>query len=73
MIKNQFAFQHKKLDKENNNKKNTFKYFTIVYTCLTPRVKLKYSQACSYACQGGSMLRNLSIGSVGTMSYKLFI
>jgi len=34
---------------------------------------MKYSQALSYACQGGSMLRNLSPASAGTMSHKFFI
>jgi hypothetical protein len=47
---------------------NTFKFLTVVYTWSTPREKMKYSQALSYACQGGSILRNLSPTSAGTMS-----
>lgn len=51
-------------------KYNTFKFFTVVYTCSDPQLNKKYSQARSYACQGGSMLRNLSPGTPGTMSDK---
>lgn len=51
-------------------KDNTFKYLTDVYTCLIPWVNVKYSQERSYACQGGSMLRNISPGTAGTMSPK---
>lgn len=56
-------------DKSNN----TFRFLTVVYTCSIPHVKIKYSQALSYACQGGSMLRNLSPTSAGTVSHKFFI
>lgn len=34
---------------------------------------MKYSQALSYACQEGSMLRNLSPASAGTVSHKFCI
>lgn len=44
-----------------------------MYTCSIPWVNMKYSQARSYACQGGSMLRNRSPGTAGTMSHKLLI
>lgn len=52
---------------------NTFKFGTVVYTCSIPCVNMKYSLARSYACQDGSMLRNLSPGSAGTISHKFFI
>lgn len=55
------------------NKNGTFRNLTDVYTCLIPWVNVKYSQERSYACQGGSMLRNISPGTAGTMSPKLFI
>ena len=35
------------------------------------KAHIKYSQARSYACQGGSMLKNLSPGPAGTISHKL--
>ena len=52
-------------------KLHTFRFLTVVYTCSIPRVNMKYSAARSYACQGGSMLRNLSPGTAGRMSQKL--
>lgn len=51
-------------------KNDTFRNLTDVYTCLIPWVNVKYSQERSYACQGGSMLRNISPGTAGTMSPK---
>ena len=49
---------------------NTFKFLMVVYTCSIPRVNMKYSQALSYVCQVGSMLRNLSPALAGPRTPK---
>lgn len=51
----------------------TLRFFTVVYTFSIPWVNMKYSEARSYACQGGSMLRNLSPETAGTISHKAVI